>query len=392
MTRKGEARTRLWRNEERMTATASEDFKKNLEGGFRYVDKTELMIPLLRGEHETTFLLRPRRFGKTLTLSMIRYFAEDTRNETLNAENRALFQDLKIMEAGEEYTRQMTAYPVISLSLQLVKGTDFETAMQFLARTIQELYSKKRYPLDEHRLELADRMYFERILYDVDENGKNVTETDYMDSLRRLSEMLRKDSGKKAVVLIDEYDVPLEKAYQSGYYRQMGNIIGPMLQGVLKSNSDNLQFAVVTGCLRVAKEGIYAGLNNPEINTVLSPGKNDCIGFTEDEVRKLMLDSGVGDHFKEVQKWYDGYRYGSSVIYNPWSVIKHIEALRRDPEFPPMNYWGSTCDNAIIRSLQYRQIRKQKPRWSGQCRVRRSPLTCETTLSVMKCIRTRIMS
>ena len=345
---------KLWLEEEKMTYTASEDFKKNLEGGFRYVDKTQLLIPLLGGEHETTFFLRPRRFGKTLTLSMIRRFVEDTRDENLNAENRELFQGLKIMDAGEKYTRQMTSYPVINMTLQTIKADLFEDAWQGLRDLIQELYSKKRYLLENGILSEEEQDYFRRILRGKDEQGKEATRMDYLNSLKQLTYFLRKDSGKRAVVLIDEYDVPLEHAYSKGYYPQMISVIGPLLQNVLKTNSENLQFAVVTGCLRIAKEGIYTGLNNPAVNTVLSHRGSDSIGFTEEEVRKLLTDSGVGDHFDQVQEWYDGYRFGDTVIYNPWSVIKFIEDLNANPAAPPLAYWANTSGNAIIRELAER--------------------------------------
>lgn len=345
---------RMWLEEERKTYTASEDFKKNLEGGFRYVDKTELLIPLLRGDHETTFFLRPRRFGKTLTLSMIQYFVEDTRDETLNAENRDLFRNLKIMKAGETFTRQMTSFPVISFTLQTVKGGSFEVAWGAMRGIIQELYNNKLYLLESPAMTDTDKAYFRRVWCGVDAQGEKTSIEDYLISLRRMTEFLQKDSGKRTVVLIDEYDVPLEKAYQDGYYPEMINVIGPLLQNVLKTNTKNLQFAVVTGCLRIAKEGIYTGLNNPDVNTVLSHRGGDAIGFTEEETRKLLSDSGVGDHYQQVKDWYDGYRFGNAVIYNPWSVIKFIEDLNANPAAPPLTYWANTSGNAIIRELAER--------------------------------------
>ncbi|MBR2287541.1 MAG: AAA family ATPase, partial [Clostridia bacterium] len=193
-----------------------------------------------------------------------------------------------------------------------------------------------------------------RILLGTDGQGKEVTRMDYLHSLRRLTHFLRKDSGKRTVVLIDEYDVPLEHAYAKGYYPEMVSVIGPLLQNVLKTNTDNLQFAVITGCLQIAKEGIYTGLNHPAIHTVLSHPGSDAIGFTEEDVRKLLEDSGVGDHFEQVREWYDGYRFGDTVIYNPWSVIKYIEDLNVNPSAPPLTYWGNTSGNTIIRELAER--------------------------------------
>ena len=336
---------------EEFTATASEDFKNNRMIGARYVDKTALLASLLDGAHETTFFLRPRRFGKTLTLSMIRYFMEDTRDPELNEENRSVFQGLKILEMGEKYTREMTSCPVIHLTMQTVCGENFTDAWRSLKALIQDEYDRKAYLLQSDRLSENEKLFFQRVLKGKDDTGKRATTADYRRSLQNLTAFLRKESGKRVVVLIDEYDVPLEKAYQDGFYRRMVRMIGPLLQNVLKTNSENLRFAVITGCLRIGKEGIYTGLNNPEVNTVLSRGKNDVIGFTDEEVRKLLMDSGFGDRYAECAKWYDGYRFGASRIYNPWSVIKYIEDLGKDPQAPPMLHWAGTSSNAILREL-----------------------------------------
>jgi len=338
---------------EEITSTASEDFKYNRMDGIRYVDKTALLATLLDRKHETTFFLRPRRFGKTLTLSMIHYFVEDTRDPELNEENRSLFQGLRIMEMGEKYISQMTSYPVIHLTLQTVGGEAFENGYRRLIFLIKSLYQAKKYLLQSEKLDESDKQYFRKIQtgYANDEDLIETNPEDYIFALKKLTEFLRKDSGKRTVVLIDEYDVPMEKAYQNGYYREMVSFLGPMLQNVLKTNSENLQFAVVTGCLRIAKEGIYTGLNNPEINTVYSDRLSDAIGFTEPEVRKLLADSGFPDHYQEVKEWYDGYRFGETVIYNPWSVIKYIEDLTANPRRTPLLYWANTSSNSIVREL-----------------------------------------
>ena len=339
---------------EEATNTASEDFKKNQTAGYRYVDKTALLVPLLRGDHESTFFLRPRRFGKTLTLSMIHYFVEDTRDEALNAENRSLFQGLKIMEMGERYTSQMTNYPVVHLTMQSIGGGNYKDAYKSLQEMLREIFKEKSWILESNVLDSQDRIYYERMSMDRKERGEDLDPVDVKFSLKRLTAFLRMVTGKRPVVLIDEYDVPLEKAYRNGYYRQMVDIIGPMLQNVLKTNSVNLQFAVVTGCLRIAKEGIYTGLNNPEINSVLTRGENDIIGFTDEEVRQFLTDSGFKDHYEECRAWYDGYLFGRSHIYNPWSVIKYIEDLRRDVHSPPALHWAGTSENAILRELAER--------------------------------------
>lgn len=205
--------------------------------------------------------------------------------------------------------------------------------------------------MDSPALDQTDRLFFERSYLGKDKNGQKRSAADITHSLKRLTEFLRKDSGKRTVVLLDEYDVPLENACTNGYGRKMGNVIGPLLQNVLKTNSENLQFAVVTGCLRPAKEEIWSGLNHPEVNTVLSIREGDAIGFTEEETRKLLQDSGVGEHCQQVREWYEGYRFGNTVIYNPWSVIKFIEDKKVSPDAPPLTYWGSTGSNVIIQEL-----------------------------------------
>ena len=344
------------------TTTASEDFKKNILGQKRYVDKTQILIPLLRLKHETTFFLRPRRFGKTLTLSMLRYYLEDTRDEALNAENRKLFEGMKIMQAGSFYTDQMTSYPVIHITFQTVKSEkSFEDAYGQLKNVILKAYQAHRYVLESEVLFQEDRDYIERILKGIDpRTGKETGVSDYKVSLQNLTEYLRRMHGKRTVVLIDEYDVPLEKAYQGGYYSEMIDVISGMLQNVLKTNSENLQFAVVTGCLRIAKESIYTGLNNPEINTVMSYDESDVFGFTEDEVLELLKGNGLSERMEDVKAWYDGYIFGKTVIYNPWSVIKFIEKVKSGDPAEPREHWGNTSGNEILKELAAKGSRTVK--------------------------------
>ena len=344
------------------TTTASEDFKKNILAQKQYVDKTQILIPLLRLKHETTFFLRPRRFGKTLTLSMLRYYLEDTRDEALNAENRKLFEGMKIMQAGSFYTDQMTSYPVIHITFQTVKSEkSFEDAYGQLKNVILKAYQAHRYVLESEVLFQEDRDYIERILKGIDpRTGKETGVSDYKVSLQNLTEYLRRMHGKRTVVLIDEYDVPLEKAYQGGYYPEMIDVISGMLQNVLKTNSENLQFAVVTGCLRIAKESIYTGLNNPYINTVMSNRESDVFGFTEDEVQQLLIENGLSDRMEDVKAWYDGYIFGNTVIYNPWSVIMFIENVKGGEKNEPQEHWGNTSGNDIVRELAAKGSRTVK--------------------------------
>ena len=343
------------------TTTASEDFKKNILGQKRYVDKTQILIPLLHLKHETTFFLRPRRFGKTLTLSMLRYYLEDTREEALNAENRKLFEGMKIMQAGSFYTDQMTSYPVVYLTFQGVKGDSFQDAYGILVNLIQNQYSEHLNILDSEKLNEAEKEYFRRIWLGRDSvTAEKTPLSDYKLSLMNLTLFLRKVYEKRTVVLIDEYDVPLEKAYQGGYYSEMIDVISGMLQNVLKTNSENLQFAVVTGCLRIAKESIYTGLNNPYINTVMSNRESDVFGFTEDEVQQLLIENGLSDRMEDVKAWYDGYIFGNAVIYNPWSVIMFIENVKGGEKNEPQEHWGHTSGNDILKELAAKGSRTVK--------------------------------
>lgn len=344
-----------------MTATASEDFKSNILEQKRYVDKTQILIPLLQRRHEVFFFLRPRRFGKTLTLSMLRYFWEDTKDEALNAENRKLFDGMKIMQAGSFYTDQMTSFPVVHLTFQGVKGDSFQDAYGIRVNLIQALYNRHRDLLDSQRLTEVDKEYFRRIWIGRDPVTKEKTPiSDDKLSLMNLTYYLRTFYGKRTVVLMDEYDVPLGKAYQGGYHPEMINVISGLLQNVPKTNSENLPFAVVTGCLRIARESIYTGLNNPDINTVLSYQESDVIGFTEDEVRELLMENALEARMEDVKAWYDGYTFGNTVIYNPWSVIKFIENAKAGDPAEPREHWGNTSGNGILKELAVKGSRAVK--------------------------------
>lgn len=339
-------------------STASEDFKANILEKKRYVDKTMALLPLLRRTHESTFLLRPRRFGKTLMLSMIRYFVEDTRDEALNAENRHLFDGLNIMSAGPFYTAQMTRYPVIRLSLQNVKGhgtnahTAFLDAYQTLREEIQNEYERHLYVLESDTLTERNKKDFRRVWLGEDpDTGKEATRTDYKASLQRLAYYLRLVHGQKTVLLLDEYDVPLEHAQRCGYDREMNDMIGSLLQNVLRTNAENLQFAVIVGCLHVAASSIEPCLSHSEFNSVMSAESSNWFGFTEEEVQGLLSENGLSDHAAKLKAFYGGYRFGQTKIYNPWSVLRHIEELRCHPQAIPETYWMATSGNHILRKL-----------------------------------------
>jgi len=336
----------------RMSTTASEDFKSKILEQKRYVDKTQILIPLLQVNHETTFFLRPRRFGKTLMLSMLHYYLEDTRDLSLNAENRKLFEGMKIMQAGSFYTSQMTSYPVIHLTFQDIKGDTFEDAYGILVNLIQQTYDEYQNILDSGDLSNEEKRYFQRVLTGQDPvTWEDASIADYRLSLMMLTSFLRKAYGKRTVVLIDDYDVPLEKAYHAGYYHEMLGVIGDMFLSVFKTNSENLQFAVVTGCLRIARESICSELNNLTFNTVLSYQESDVLGFTEDEVLDLLQENGLAGRMEDVKAWYDGYIFGKTVIYNPWSIIKFIENVKAGDPAEPRMHWENTSGNDILSKL-----------------------------------------
>ena len=303
--------------EECRATKASVCFRSSIQDQ-RYIDKTFILVPLLKRSHETTFFQRPQGFGKTLTLSMIRAFVEDTGNEKENQENRSLFKDLMIMEAGDFYTRQMTSYPVIDLTFQMVKGDSFQETYDSLVGIIQDEYERHSSILEGEALSPRDRAYFERILTDVTPEGKKTPRSDYRKSLKKLSLFLRKAYGRRAVVLIDAYDVPLVQASMKGFQRQIVPFITDLLQEVLKTNTANLQFAVVTECLWITtRESTCTGLIHSEINTVLSDNLSDAFGFSSEEVEALLAEYGLAGYFSQFEQWYGGYRFGGTTIYNP---------------------------------------------------------------------------
>ena len=328
-------------------AVGDESFEEIRSAGLYYVDKTELLYDLLgHSRNKVTLFTRPRRFGKTLNMSMMESFFDITKD------SRNLFEGLNILKHGDFCREWMNQYPVLLISFKDVDGLNFEEAKKMLSSVLARTFLKYADLAENSDVAPYDKERFQKILSETKEISilKN--------SLDTLMRMMNTVYGKPVILLIDEYDVPLAKASEKNttenrYYEQMLDVIRGIMSISLKTN-EYLKFAVITGCLRIAKEGIYTGLNNPEINTVLMSGKNDFFGFTEEEVRKLLTDSGVGDHFDQVREWYDGYRFGDSIIYNPWSVIKHIEALNRSLTSPPLAYWANTSGNAIIRELAER--------------------------------------
>ena len=321
-----------------------EDFKKFKEEALYLVDKTLLIKELLDTGAQTTLLTRPRRFGKTLNLSMLRRFFEDERTpEGEKIDNRHLFEGLAIMDAGEKYLAHMGQYPVISLSLKSAKQSDFAMAYTMLKREIVAEFSRHQYVLAGKMNGNAQEKY-EAIL----EEGEEASL--YVDAIRFLSECLYKYHGKEAMILIDEYDVPLECAYFGGFYDEMIGFIRSLFESALKTNP-YLKFGVVTGCLRISRESIFTGLNNLEIHSIISENYSSCFGFTGEEVQEMLAYYDLSDRFCEARDWYDGYLFGNREIYNPWSILNYTKSVLSGNQISTKPYWSNTSSNGIVKEL-----------------------------------------
>lgn len=320
-----------------------DDFEKLVKNGYYYVDKSLFIKELFDKKGEVNLFTRPRRFGKTLTLSMVRHFYENTGNSDQNNERKSLFDGMKIMDQGERYTQEMCRYPVISLSLKSSKQPDWELAYGCLKEEIGREYLRHRYVADALETQEQKRR-FDDIL------NLQGSQQDFATSIRFLSECLYQYYGTKTVILIDEYDVPLENSYFAGFYDKMTGFIRSVFESALKTNPC-LEFAVITGCLRITKESIFTGLNNLEIISILSPLYDEYFGFTQEETDHMIEYYNVGEKRAELKRWYDGYLFGNTEVYNPWSVTNYVKALASYPDEFPVPYWANTSSNSIVRSL-----------------------------------------
>lgn len=310
-----------------------DQFDKLIKSGFYYVDKTRLIEQLLQNWGEVNLFTRPRRFGKTLNMSMLKSFFEIGTDKTL-------FDQLYIAANKELCEEYMGQYPVIFLSLKGVDGLNFEEAKSMLKITIRT-EAQRHYELKKsEKVSEENRKLFNDILSGEDERIE--------DSLRMLSQILFEHYGKKSIILIDEYDVPLDKAFQHGYYKEMVSLLQGLFGQALKTN-EFLQFAVLTGCLRVSKESIFTGLNNFKVLSIADVRFDEQFGFTDEEVRKLLKDYDLEDYFSEAKEWYDGYHFGNADIYCPWDVINYVEHLRYDPEAEPEAFWINSSGNDLVK-------------------------------------------
>ena len=314
-----------------------ESFEEIRSEGFYYIDKTGLIRDLLNNWGKVNLFTRPRRFGKTLNMSMLKSFFEIGADKTL-------FDGLLISRETALCEEYMGKFPVVFVSLKGVDGLTFEDAYGMLRRIIRAEVSRLQMLLDSERISEDDKKPLERILKEED------TKDDIQNSLKTLSFLLYQHYGQKTVLLIDEYDVPLDKAFHHGYYREMVALIRGLFGQALKTN-EYLQFAVLTGCLRVAKESIFTGLNNFKVLSIIDPRFDEHFGFTDAEVKRLLADYGLESHFDEIKEWYDGYRFGDVDVYCPWDVVNHVDLLRAKPDARPQAYWINTSGNDLVKDF-----------------------------------------
>lgn len=312
-----------------------ENFEKIRRDGFYYVDKTGLIEQLLNNWGEVNLFTRPRRFGKTLNMSMLKCFFEI-------GTDQSLFDGLYISKNKALCDTYMGKYPVISISLKGVNADSYENARSLLKRIVMEEAKMHRIIMSGNRLDDIDKAEYMSLV--TGEMGEDTL----VYSMKTLTALLEKYYEKKVIVLIDEYDVPLAKANENGYYDQMVLLVRNLFENVLKTNS-SLKFAVLTGCLRVAKESIFTGLNNFKTNSILDEEYDETFGFVDDEVKEMLHYYGQDTHYETVKEWYDGYRFGNADVYCPWDVINYCDAHRRNPMLPPENYWTNTSGNDVLK-------------------------------------------
>lgn len=317
-----------------MLPTGIEDFKEIRTDGYYYVDKTASIEQVLDKRSKVTLFTRPRRFGKTLNMSMLRYFFE-------TGTDSKLFNGLYISQNAELCEKYMGKYPVIAISLKGVDADSYTKAKAQIIKIINREARRHRLLLKSEKLDSFDKELLTQLL------SRNMEEDTITSSLQELTELLEAHFSKKVVVLIDEYDVPLAKAYENGYYNEMVLLIRNLFGNVLKTN-DSLAFAVLTGCLRIAKESIFTGLNNFKVYSITNTEFDETFGFTNEEVRKMLVYYGLDSHFEEVKAWYDGYRFGNADVYCPWDVVNYCEDHKENTNAELQNYWMNTSGNEVI--------------------------------------------
>ena len=322
------------------------DFAKIRKYDYYYVDKTGLITDLLEKETaEVTLITRPRRFGKTMGMSMLANFFD------IRKDSQAMFEGLEISKNAALCSEWMNQWPVLFLTFKDVDGLTFASAKEMLLNRIAAIYNDHSYLLEGTRVQENDRKVFERL---ADEVSGNPTDAMLKTSIVLLMRLMRNHYGKPVILLIDEYDVPIAKASAKGYYPEMLEVIKGLMSTALKDN-DALRFAVITGCLRIAKESIFTGTNNFVSDTISSSHLNEYFGFTQADVDQILKDADCQEHAADIKNWYDGYHFGDLDVYCPWDVMNYLRDLQRNPKAKPASYWKNTSDNSIIRSfIDYR--------------------------------------
>lgn len=316
-----------------------DDFKEIITKGSYYVDKTRMIKTLLDATTKVTLFTRPRRFGKSLNLSMLQYYFEMG-----NPENKNLFEGLHIWKEDEHYKKHMGQYPVVLLNFKEVKQRDFDMAYRMCTSMIASEFLRHSEIL---QMEILSPNEVE--IYQLIQSGK-ADEIQYLNAIQFLTRCLEKTYGQKVIILVDEYDVPLENAYYRGFYGEMVDFVRGILSSSLKSNT-SLAFAVMTGCLRISKESIFTGLNNLEIISIQNQYYGEYFGFTQEEVEAMLRYYQKEQHMEEIRHWYNGYLFGNVKVYNPWSLINHIKQLLINDETYPIAYWSNTSSNSIVKDL-----------------------------------------
>lgn len=317
-----------------------ENFQDMRKFNFYYIDKTNLIEQLLDNWSKVTLFTRPRRFGKTLNMSMLRSFFE-------LGTDKSLFDGLYISKNKELCEEHMGKYPVIFFSLKSVEGLKFENARYRIIEMIGREAQRYEFLAESDKLSENEKAQYKALI--ALDNGKYTMDDDILISgIQMLSHLLYKHYGQKTVILIDEYDVPLDKAFENGYYKEMVSLIRGIFGMALKTN-DSLQFAVLTGCLRISKESIFTGLNNFEVLSILNTQYDEAFGFTDAEVKQILEDYNLSDHYPDVKEWYDGYHFGNTDIYCPWDVIRYCKNLCADPAALPEDFWSNSSGNAMVR-------------------------------------------
>ena len=314
-------------------------FSEIRQNDYYYVDKSELIRELLKTSiAKVTHITRPRRFGKTLAMSMLANFFD------IRQKNESLFQGLAVSSDSSLCKEWMNQWPVVFLSLKNIDGLTFSTAYQQLAYEIGLLFEKHKYLLTDEKIGPAEKELFERL------KNRSASEVEVSRSIQFLLQLMTQHYGKSAILLLDEYDVPLAKASSNGYYKEMLELIRAIMITALKDNP-SLCFAVITGCLRISKESIFTGTNNFVSDTITDSHLDEYFGFTQKDVDQLLADTDAQDHADDIKNWYDGYHFGDFDVYCPWDVMNYLRDLQRNPKALPSSYWKNTSDNAIIRSF-----------------------------------------